>query len=125
MSCKGSAGAELPGYYIFAEAEPAYEKDEVRGMERSYLKFSKRLARQPQQCARYSFSGVLLWPRTQLPKVANCAACGGPRVFELQLMPPLIQLTIEAAQMMRDIGQQLELELELELLMMWVVSRQV
>jgi hypothetical protein len=29
-----------------------YEKDEVRGVERSYLKFSKRVARQPQQCAR-------------------------------------------------------------------------
>jgi hypothetical protein len=29
-----------------------YEEDQLRGVERGYLKFSKRLARQPQQCAR-------------------------------------------------------------------------
>lgn len=29
-----------------------YEKDYLRGVERGYLKFSKRLARQPEQCAR-------------------------------------------------------------------------
>jgi len=45
-----------------------------------------------------------------MPDVPHCAACGGPRVFELQLMPPLIQLTIEAAHLMRDIGGQVETE---------------
>lgn len=33
-------------------AGEVYEKDELRGVERGYLKFSKRLARQPEQCAR-------------------------------------------------------------------------
>lgn len=34
-------------------AGETYEKDEIRGVERGYLKFSKRVARQPEQCARY------------------------------------------------------------------------
>lgn len=33
-------------------AGEAYEKDEIRGVDRSYVKFSKRLARCPQQCVR-------------------------------------------------------------------------
>jgi hypothetical protein len=33
-------------------AGEGYEEDQLRGVERGYLKFSKRLARQPQQLAR-------------------------------------------------------------------------
>jgi hypothetical protein len=43
--------------------------------------------------------GPLLWPKAQLPQPPACPACGGPRTFELQLTPSLMQLSIEAAQM--------------------------
>lgn len=47
----GSAdGAEGDGGVSWAGEE--YEPDSVQCMQRSYLKFMKRLARQPQQCAR-------------------------------------------------------------------------
>ncbi|KAF8065777.1 PED1 [Scenedesmus sp. PABB004] len=81
-----------------------YEKPELRGVERGYLKFSRRLARRPQQCARYALGGALLWPRAAPPRPAPCGRCGGPRAFELQLTPALIQLTIEAAHMAHGAG---------------------
>lgn len=50
-------------------------------------------------CDRYCLNGPLLWPKSTPPQPRQCPHCGAPRVFELQLMPALIQLTIEAAQM--------------------------
>ncbi|OAE18425.1 hypothetical protein AXG93_3426s1180 [Marchantia polymorpha subsp. ruderalis] len=38
----------------------------------------------------YSFDGEPLWAIDEHTDAANCAACGGPRVFEMQLMPPLL-----------------------------------
>ncbi|KAJ9520543.1 hypothetical protein QJQ45_007400 [Haematococcus lacustris] len=52
-----------------------YERDEVRGVVPSYLRFNARLQRQPDQCV-------------------------SPRVFELQLMAPVIALILEAAPFM-------------------------
>lgn len=57
---------------------------------------------------RYSLHGPLLWPKAQQPQPSRCAHCGGPRVFELQLMPALIHLTIEAAQMALDQGMRVD-----------------
>uniref|UniRef100_A0A383VRP2 Programmed cell death protein 2 C-terminal domain-containing protein n=1 Tax=Tetradesmus obliquus TaxID=3088 RepID=A0A383VRP2_TETOB len=94
-SADAAAAADEGGSW----AGEGYEEDQARGVERGYLKFAKRLARQPKQCARYSLGGPLLWPKASLPQPPPCAACGGPRAFELQLMPSLMQLSIEAAQM--------------------------
>lgn len=44
----------------------------------------------------------MLWPQAKLPQPSPCQSCGGPRVFELQLMPALSQLVLEAAGMMQE-----------------------
>ena len=55
-------------------------------------------------CCRYSHSGPLLWPKAQAPQPRPCPSCGGPRVFEVQLMPALSQMVLEAAGMAQDQG---------------------
>ena len=40
-----------------------------------------------------------MWP-LQPPSGSTCTRCGGPRVFELQLMAPLISLLIEAGEVL-------------------------
>lgn len=51
---------------------------------------------------RYSHHGPLLWPSSQPPQPSPCPHCGGPRVFEVQLMPALSQMVLEAAVMMQE-----------------------
>ncbi|PNH11466.1 hypothetical protein TSOC_001719 [Tetrabaena socialis] len=74
-----------------------YEEDHVRGVEGAYLKFAARLARQPGQCARYGRNCPVLWPQQASPKPPPCSRCGAPRVFELQLMAPLIAIVLDCA----------------------------
>lgn len=78
-----------------------------------FSRFQKRLARSPEQCVRYSYSGEPLWLSSKVPStIPPCAHCGAERgaclqlarntckcliasetiVFELQLMAPLIYL---------------------------------
>ena len=38
-----------------------------------------------------SLGGPILWPAAEAPAGGRCAACGAPRVFELQAMPALHQ----------------------------------
>ena len=46
-----------------------------------------------------SFGGAPLWPGSQPPEAPPpCGACGGARVFELQLMTPLIHGLTESAE---------------------------
>jgi hypothetical protein len=54
---------------------------------------------------RYCHGGALLWPQAEPPQPSRCARCGGARVFELQLMPALAQLALEAADMLRAAQQ--------------------
>lgn len=149
----GDADAEAGASWAGEE----YEPDAVQCMQRSYLKFMKRIARQPQQCARceeerqvasthavdiplcspqadcwlcvglrrvaqtsgsdelhtpaaalgthcrYCHAGPLLWPKSSAPPPPSpCPLCGAPRVFELQLMPALSQMVLEAAGMLQE-----------------------
>ena len=55
-------------------------------------------------CCRYSRDGPLLWPKAQAPQPLPCPSCGGPRVFEVQLMPALSQVVLEAAGMAAEQG---------------------
>lgn len=57
-------------------------------------KFKEVTAHSPKQVLRYSRRGTPLWISSEkrlLPgAVPNCESCGGPRVFEFQLMPQLL-----------------------------------
>eukprot|EP00850_Spirogloea_muscicola_P024008 SM000421S16087 [mRNA] locus=s421:8359:11257:- [translate_table: standard] len=74
-----------------------YEHDQALSADRSYLRFKKRIDRSPEQCLRYAFRGEPVWPGAQaVPPLPPCPSCGAPRVFELQLMPPLVYFLEEA-----------------------------
>ncbi|GBG80322.1 hypothetical protein CBR_g30690 [Chara braunii] len=100
MSCepadKGST-AENAGVQEEAWGAEDYEYDKALSVGRDFLKFKKRLDRAPEQCLRYQRNGHLIWPSSQLPtQIADCETCGEPRVFEMQLMPPLLYFLQEA-----------------------------
>ncbi|XP_061696630.1 programmed cell death protein 2-like [Syngnathoides biaculeatus] len=77
----------------FAET---YEKSDARHGDRAFSRFRKRISACPRQILRYRRGGQPLLmsadeaaaPRPPPP----CAGCGGPRTFELQLMPALVGL---------------------------------
>ena len=75
-----------------------YEEDQVKGVLPSYLKFANRLQRVPEQCVRYCHGGRVLWPSPFSPEPGLCPRCGSPRVFEMQLMPPLMSIILEASE---------------------------
>ena len=85
-----------------------YEKGTVEGLDKRYLKFSKRMRRAPDQCVRYAFGGeALCWPldgpspETLAPP---CSRCKAPRICEMQLMPPLLHFASEALEWTGDGG---------------------
>ncbi|XP_078256832.1 programmed cell death protein 2-like [Rhinoraja longicauda] len=73
-----------------------YERSEVRHGDAAFAKFLKRISSCPEQVLRYSWSGrpLLLSPLPACADVAApvCDSCGGPMVFEFQLMPALVSL---------------------------------
>lgn len=88
------------------EAE-AYEKMVLRGVDSVFERFLRRLGTEARQVVRYEYDGVplpfsaqgalykRLWPAPEhryTPEVPPCSRCGAPRVFELQLMPNLVNL---------------------------------
>mmetsp|Transcript_4013 Transcript_4013/g.10141 ORF Transcript_4013/g.10141 Transcript_4013/m.10141 type:complete len:420 (+) Transcript_4013:306-1565(+) len=83
-------------------AGEAYEEDHTDQIDSVAMKFLKRLARAPSQCARYSYAGCAMWPAASQPKPPPCALCGAARQFEVQLMPPLVHYLEEAAAWTQD-----------------------
>ena len=76
-----------------------YEAGTAEGLDRRYLKFSKRLRRAPEQCVRYAFGGAACWPADGAgpeSRAPRCARCRAPRTCELQLMPPLLHFAAQA-----------------------------
>ncbi|XP_059059548.1 programmed cell death protein 2 [Achroia grisella] len=61
-------------------------------VDKVFKKFSKRVARHPDQVLRYERGGVPLWITGNCDNinVPNCPYCNGERQFELQVMPQLL-----------------------------------
>ncbi len=61
--------------------------------------FDKAIKASPQQVMRYAFEGAPVLPKGyKVSSPPKCPHCGGPRVFEVQLMPALLQaLDVDAA----------------------------
>lgn len=58
-----------------------------------FQRFKKRIAPEPHQVVRYSRGGIPLWVSAQhLPSNEDvpCCSCGAKRIFELQVMPQLL-----------------------------------
>ncbi|XP_072940939.1 programmed cell death protein 2-like [Epargyreus clarus] len=67
----------------------------TRGLpvDKVFNKFSKRIARHPEQVLRYDRGGTPLWiteNKNALIHVPNCQYCEGERQFEFQIMPQLL-----------------------------------
>ena len=80
----------------------AYERGEATNADDAYLKFTKRLSRAPDQCARYDVSGMkCVWPTKTPPKPSRCERCQRALACELQLTPALIRDVEDALTMHR------------------------
>lgn len=70
-----------------------YEKQQLpRGFDKQFKKFTERVNCNPQQCVRYEWDGEPLLYHQQQVAGGRCSACGGPRVFEMQLMPTILSI---------------------------------
>lgn len=62
--------------------------------DKAFNKFKKRVAYHPDQVLRYDRKGTPLWVSPENTKEAQdvppCLYCKGPRVFEFQIMPQLL-----------------------------------
>jgi pre-rRNA-processing protein TSR4 len=62
--------------------------------------FQRRVSVCPTQCLRYAYGGKPLWCTSPCPagaaSVAPCDACGATRVFEMQLMPAALAMSLRA-----------------------------
>lgn len=87
-----------------------YEKTRARHGDAVFSRFMKRISICPQQILRYCRGGKPLFisepPSNMAQVVSACGSCGGPRTFELQLMPALVSL------LRREDGGGAEAELE-------------
>ncbi len=62
--------------------------------DKAFNKFKKRVAYHPDQVLRYDRNGTPLWVSAEktmeAQNVPQCPYCKGPRVFEFQIMPQLL-----------------------------------
>ena len=85
-------------FLFFSEDAPS-TKDLLEAMsyksDKAFNKFRKRIAHNPEQVLRYDRGGEPLWVSSENVPVGetaipNCTYCGGPRTFEFQVMPQLL-----------------------------------
>ena len=72
-----------------------YEKQQLpRGVDKQFKKFTERVEQEPSQCVRYEWNGtpLLFCQLEESLATRRCDACGGPRVFEFQLMPNILSV---------------------------------
>uniref|UniRef100_A0A182NHQ7 MYND-type domain-containing protein n=1 Tax=Anopheles dirus TaxID=7168 RepID=A0A182NHQ7_9DIPT len=84
---EGRAGAlaDLPE----AELDKYSSSDQVE--DKTFDKFKARTAADPDQVLRYERGGKALWLSPVVPKdIPSCERCNGPRVYEFQIMPQLL-----------------------------------
>ncbi|XP_060068597.1 programmed cell death protein 2-like [Ylistrum balloti] len=77
----------------FKGGAEAYEEDQVAHGDKYFYKFTKRIAVCPQLCVRYHWNGNPWYISRPDPKMARtlvCGQCGSLAVYELQLLPALI-----------------------------------
>ena len=87
-----------------------YEKGESINASEQYLKFQKRIARAPEQIARYRFRTRdcdIVWPDGDVPtrKSKPCEKCKGKREMELQLTPGLLKEIEDALRLRAKAGR--------------------
>ena len=75
-----------------AEHEGDWREEFEDDADRHWIRFARAMESDPEQALRYSWSGCALWPQPQRPAPPACPACHAPRVFECQLLPPLLRL---------------------------------
>ncbi|KAL1398414.1 hypothetical protein pipiens_008991 [Culex pipiens pipiens] len=72
---------------------PESELDNYSGQieDKHFDKFKKRIEADPDQILRYDRKGAPLWLSPVVPEsIPACDQCGGPRKFEFQIMPQLL-----------------------------------
>jgi len=66
----------------------------AKAADKDFKLFRRRLEQNPEQVLRYQRGGVPLWAdRVNTPHdkdITPCPLCGGPRIFEFQIMPHLL-----------------------------------
>lgn len=66
----------------------------AKAADKDFKLFRRRLEQNPEQVLRYQRAGVPLWAdRVNTPQekdITPCQYCGGPRIFEFQIMPHLL-----------------------------------
>ncbi|MES1917607.1 MAG: hypothetical protein MHM6MM_009322 [Cercozoa sp. M6MM] len=58
--------------------------------DQAFEEFQLRLSRDPEQCVRYDYAGLPLYAARRKPKQIPRCSCGKRRVFEMQLMPNIV-----------------------------------
>ncbi|XP_038052461.1 programmed cell death protein 2-like [Patiria miniata] len=83
-----------------SSCEESYEKTSAKHGDKVFQRFAKRLQLCPEQCIRYSWNGTPLYltSPSEGTLIPSCPHCGSQRVFEVQLMPQLINALHDADQ---------------------------
>jgi hypothetical protein len=97
MSCRRYVQQHGPSFSATSGSGADGDSDEVWHEEfeddggRHWARFARAMELDPDQAIRYSWSGRAVWPQPLAPP-PHCPACSAPRVFECQLMPPLLRV---------------------------------